>query len=145
MRRSAREAIAAVRRHIATDLEHELIPVTQEQAARVALDLRAIAVEADAAAEAEQPGRAQRLGPDAKELAEAGNTREADDAGRIERPEGVRQDAALTRPKRRRGPRSPTPAGMTITRRFANSSRCTRLRVARGAATQRPCAAGAGW
>ena len=63
VRRSAREAIAAVRRHVRADLEHELVVLAQQEPTRVTCHTRAVAIETDATAEAQQPRRRQTPDP----------------------------------------------------------------------------------
>ena len=87
MRRSGREAIAAVRRHIGADLKHELVSVAEREPAWIARRADAVSVETNVAAEAQQPPRPQRLAPNTKEVAQAGGAFESDDAGRVNRPE----------------------------------------------------------
>lgn len=93
MRRSAREAIAAVRRHVGAELEHELVSVAQREPSRIARHADAVAVETYGAAKAQQPRRPQPSAPNTKEVAQARRALESDDTGRVSRPEA----AAATR------------------------------------------------
>jgi hypothetical protein len=86
MKHSAREAKAAVRRHVAADLEHELVAVTQLEPPRVTRNTEAVAVQMDATAEAQQARRRQPLAPDTKEITQTGRPFESDNTGRIGRP-----------------------------------------------------------
>ena len=87
MRRSARrKAIAAMRRDIRADLEHELGPVAEPALARIDLPANAVHVDAHLAAEAEQPRRAERAAPDCEEVAERHVALEGDDTRRIHGP-----------------------------------------------------------
>ena len=81
-----REAIAAMRRHVAADLEHELIPVAQDERPRVTAQAHTVPEEGDAAVEAHQSRRTERLPPHEEELSESSRPDERDDARRIGRP-----------------------------------------------------------
>ena len=88
MRRSARwEAIAAMRRDVRADLEHELGPVAQADVSRVEFPAAAVNVHAYVAAEAEQPLGGEHPAPRSEEVAERRVALEGDDAGRIRRPD----------------------------------------------------------
>ena len=93
-----REAVAPVRRHVAADLEHELVPVAKHHAAGIASPQHAVSVEAYVAGEAGEPGRAECLAPHGEEVAERRATLEGGDAGRVGRPQrraaARRRDAA---------------------------------------------------
>jgi hypothetical protein len=81
-----REEEAAVRRHIAAYLEHDLGLRPKPQRARIAPAADAVDVDGDRAPKGQEPLRAQRLTPDAEEAAERHAALVADDAARVERP-----------------------------------------------------------
>jgi hypothetical protein len=82
-----RKEIRPVGRHVAADLEHDLVAVVQRERARVAAAERTVHVQADTAAKAEQPSSAERRSPDAEQRAESRPALESDDSRRVERPE----------------------------------------------------------
>lgn len=82
-----REAVAPVRRHVAADLEHELVVGAQHDAPRISSSQHAVAVETHGAAEAQKPRRPERFTPHREEVTERRAALEGDDAGRVGRPE----------------------------------------------------------
>jgi len=98
-----REAIARVRRHVAADLEHELVPVAEDDGARIGVDQNAVAIQANTASESGQALRRQRSAPDGEQAAEGRRAVEGDDARRVGRPETraapCGHDAALLEPR----------------------------------------------
>jgi hypothetical protein len=81
-----RKAIRTVRRDVRPDLEHELVPVVQDERARVSPAANAVSVHAHGTGEREQAVRREPSPPHAEEVAEPCRAFELDDAGRIERP-----------------------------------------------------------
>jgi hypothetical protein len=77
-----------MRGNVGADLEHDLVAVTQRQRARVAPPAETVHVDADGAVEAEQPARAESPAPHREERGEPSRRGEADDAARVERPDG---------------------------------------------------------
>ncbi len=123
---STRKAEAAMRRHVAADLEHQLVAVAQKEPPRVAADVAAVAIKAD-------PPRKPRSRPALIGCPQTRKTSPSDAVPvKLTTPLGSSvqtaawQRAAMTRPNRSRGPRTPIAAGTIATRRNANSSRCTR-------------------
>jgi hypothetical protein len=82
-----REAVAPVRRHVAANLEDELVPVAKRRPAGVASPQDPVSVEAYVAGEAREPGGAECLPPHREEVAERRAGLEGDDAGRVGRPQ----------------------------------------------------------
>ena len=82
-----REEEAAVRRDVASDLEHDLGSGPEAKRARIASTPAPADVEGDGAAEGGKSARAEPLPPDAKEIAERGPTGVADDPAGVERPD----------------------------------------------------------
>jgi hypothetical protein len=82
-----REAIAAMRRHVAADLEHELVAVAQDDRPRVTAQAHTVPEEGDAAVKAHQSRRAERLPPHEEELSESSRPHERDDTRRVRRPQ----------------------------------------------------------
>jgi hypothetical protein len=80
------KAIRAMRRYIRPDFEHDLVPVPQDERARVAAAASAVHVDAHGSGEREQSARHESGPPHAEEGAEPRRALELDDAGRIERP-----------------------------------------------------------
>jgi hypothetical protein len=76
-----------VRRNEPADLEHDLVTVSQRQAARVTTAPYPVEIDTHGAAEAEQATARERLSPDGEEVAERRPALEVDDARGIERPE----------------------------------------------------------
>src|SRR5215831_10724627 len=76
-----------MRRNEGPDLEHDLVAVVEDERARVAVPPRAVAIEADGAAEAEQARGPEGQAPDPEEIAEPRRAGEADDARRLSRPQ----------------------------------------------------------
>src|SRR5262249_33084563 len=87
MSASAREAIAAVGRHEAADLQDELVAVPEPDAPRVAWHEAAGTVGADGAAEREQPPGPRPAAPDTEDVAQPLCPGEANYAGRVGRPD----------------------------------------------------------
>jgi hypothetical protein len=101
------KAIRAMRRYVRPNLEHDLVPVAQNEHARVAAAANAVHVQAHLAAERQQAGRQEPPSPDAEELTEPRWPLELDDAGRIESPHA---GAAARRPDAaERDPRAADP------------------------------------
>jgi hypothetical protein len=84
---TTRKAIRAVRRHIRTDFEHDLVSVVQADRARVAVAADAVQVHAHGSVEREQAFRPKARAPHAEELAERRPSVNVDDTGGIERPQ----------------------------------------------------------
>ena len=82
-----REAIRAVRRYVRADLEHDLVPVAQDERARVAAAASAVHVDAHRAGEREQPVRDETGSPYVEEVSESCPAFELHDTGGIERPD----------------------------------------------------------
>ncbi|MDX6470454.1 MAG: hypothetical protein QOF75_2257 [Gaiellaceae bacterium] len=82
-----RKAIAAMRRDIAADLEHELVAVAEHDAARVAAHTNAVPVDAHGAVESDPPCGAEEPAPHDEEAAEGRRAVERDHARGIGRPE----------------------------------------------------------
>jgi hypothetical protein len=80
------KAIRAMRRYVRPDLEHDLVPVAQNERARVTAPANAVHVHAHIAAEREQAVRHKPPSPDAEEVTESRRPLELDDAGGVERP-----------------------------------------------------------
>ena len=112
-----------MRRHVAADLEHQLVALAQQKPSRITDHEPAVAVEADAAAKANQTlspsGRPQTRNTSPSRRMPAKRTTPLGSVVQI----GARQRAATTRPKRSFAPPRPIPAGTITTRRRANSSR----------------------
>jgi hypothetical protein len=98
-----RETVAPVGRHVAADLEHELVPLTKRHATGVASAQHAVSVEAYLAGEGGEPGGTECLTPHGEEVAERRAGLEVDDAGRVGRPQ--------PRPAARRGDATEAEAG----------------------------------
>jgi hypothetical protein len=81
------KAIRAVRRYVRPDLEHNLVPVAQDERARDAAAAAAVHVHAHGTGKREQAARREPCPPHAEEVAEAARLFELDDAGRIECPD----------------------------------------------------------
>ena len=80
------KAIRAVRRDVRPDLEYDLVPVVQDERARVAAAANAVLVRTHGTGEREQAIVQKSPPPDAEQVAEPCRAFELDDAGRIERP-----------------------------------------------------------
>jgi hypothetical protein len=95
---AGREEEAVVRRHVATDLEHDLGGGPEAQGARVAATPDSIDVQRDRAAKRREAAGPECLPPNAEDAAERRAALEVDDAARIERPNAgsatSRDDAA---------------------------------------------------
>ena len=81
-----RKAIRTVRRYIGADLEHDLVPVVQEERAGRAMAQRAIDVDAYRTVEREQACRRDSLSPHSEDVGESGMAHEVKDAGGIKGP-----------------------------------------------------------
>ena len=92
------KSIRAVRRYVRADLEHDLVPIAEDERARVAAPANAVDVDAHRAGERKQPVRHETGSPHVEEVAESRPARELHDTGRIERPDpraaACRADAA---------------------------------------------------
>src|SRR3954468_6564676 len=83
----AREAVRRMRRDERPDLQDDLIAVAQNDASGMDAKPHAVAVDANRAAEAEEPTGIESPAPDGEDAAEGRATGEADDPGGIERPD----------------------------------------------------------
>ena len=86
-RSAGREEEAAVRRDVATDLEHDLGAGPEAQRAWVVAAPDTVDVDRDRTAERGKSTRGERLAPDAEEAAERRGSRIAHDSARVERPD----------------------------------------------------------
>jgi hypothetical protein len=87
VRKSAgREEKAAMRRHVAADLEHDLGVGPKPERARIAATADSVDVDRERATERREPVGPEWLTPDAKEAAERRRSCVADDSARVERP-----------------------------------------------------------
>ena len=81
-----RKTIGAVRRHVGTDFEHDLVAVVQDKRAGVAAPPHAVPIHAHCSSEGEQPCGREALPPHAEDVGEPRRAVEVDDARGIERP-----------------------------------------------------------
>jgi hypothetical protein len=81
-----RKTIRAVRRHVRTYFEHDLVAVVQDERPRIAPEAHAVSVQAHCTAEREQACRREAPPPHAEDAAERCPAVEVDDARGIERP-----------------------------------------------------------
>lgn len=86
-RSARREAEAAMRRHVAADLEHDLRARSEVQQARIAVTTLPVDVHRNRTSERHKPTPVERLAPGAEEAAERRTALVVDDAARIERPD----------------------------------------------------------
>jgi hypothetical protein len=97
----AREAVRRVRRDERPDLQDDLIAIAELERARIDAQAHAVQVDANRAAEAEQPGRREPAAPDGEDLPKSRAAREAEHACGVERPH-VRAAARIRDATRRR-------------------------------------------
>jgi hypothetical protein len=83
-----REREAPVGRHVAADLEHDLIAIVEDDALRVDLDVPPVDEDGDGTGEAGEPRGRERLAPDREDRGQLlPGAIEAHDAGRIDGPD----------------------------------------------------------
>lgn len=149
-----REEIRAVRRHVAADLEDELVAVAQTDRTRVAGDGSAVAPRLDTAAEREEARTGEPLSPRAEEAAERRAARVVDDTGRIGRPAAdarrdqddtaVREELEMDAVRRDRGLAARVQGGRVIPRPHADRRRYRHLTAIVAVLALAGCGGGAG-